>query len=306
MTDNVLWIITDDQMRSTLRTMDRTWRRLVRKAVHFRRGYSAMPLCGPARASILTSRYPHNHGCNSNMTHPPFVAQGHDRDTVATRIKEAGYDTGYFGEYMNGLAQQPTYVAPGWDRWVALLDGIIDDPRVNVDGTVRQVASQRDFDQFAAKRLRSFIRRHQDTGPWFAVFAPTAPTAPPRRAPSTPTTSTARGTALVQRGRHERQALVAAGPPRRTAGACGRSTRASWRSSRTSTTRSRTCWTSCGAPASSGGRGSSSSPTTATSWASTGSCDKSQPYEEAAGIPFAVRGPGVEPRTVDALVSQVA
>ena len=76
MADNVLWIITDDQMRSTLRSMDRTWRRLVRKGVHFRNGYSAMPLCGPARASMLTSRYPHNHGCDSNMTHQPFVAQG--------------------------------------------------------------------------------------------------------------------------------------------------------------------------------------------------------------------------------------
>ena len=32
---------------------------------------------------------------------------------------------------------------------------------------------------------------------------------------------------------------------------------------------------------------------------------KSQPYEEAAGVPFVVRGPGVEPATVDALVSQV-
>ena len=32
---------------------------------------------------------------------------------------------------------------------------------------------------------------------------------------------------------------------------------------------------------------------------------KSQPYEEAAAIPFVVRGPGVEPATVDALVSQV-
>jgi arylsulfatase A-like enzyme len=32
---------------------------------------------------------------------------------------------------------------------------------------------------------------------------------------------------------------------------------------------------------------------------------KSQPYEEAAGIPFVVRGPGVEPATADALVSQV-
>lgn len=32
---------------------------------------------------------------------------------------------------------------------------------------------------------------------------------------------------------------------------------------------------------------------------------KKQPYEESAGVPFVVRGPGVEPRTVAALVSQV-
>ena len=104
MADNVLWIITDDQMRSTLRSMDKTWRRLVRKGVHFRRGYSAMPLCGPARASMLTSYYPHNHGCESNMTHPPFVAQGHDRDTVATRIKDAGYGSGLAFRDPDGIA----------------------------------------------------------------------------------------------------------------------------------------------------------------------------------------------------------
>ena len=44
MPDNVLWIVTDDQMRSTLRSMDRTWRRLVRKGVRFRQGYSARNL----------------------------------------------------------------------------------------------------------------------------------------------------------------------------------------------------------------------------------------------------------------------
>ena len=43
--------------------------------------------------------------------------------------------TGYFGKYMNGLAEQPSYVAPGWDRWVTFLDGMVDNPRVNVDGT---------------------------------------------------------------------------------------------------------------------------------------------------------------------------
>ena len=46
---------------------------------------------------------PHNHRCNTNVTHPRFVSQGLDKDTVATRMHAAGYDTGYFGKYMNGL-----------------------------------------------------------------------------------------------------------------------------------------------------------------------------------------------------------
>jgi N-acetylglucosamine-6-sulfatase len=169
--DNVLWIITDDQMRWTLRTMERTRRRLVRKGVRFRRGYAAMPLCGPARASILTSRYAHVHKCNTNLTHQRFVARGLDEDTVATRMHAAGYHNGYFGKYMNGLDQDPRYVAPGWDRWVALADG-----KINVDGEIRnRDADSREVDLFSARRLRRFIRRHQDTGPWFAVYAPTSP-----------------------------------------------------------------------------------------------------------------------------------
>ena len=172
MVDNVLWIITDDQMRWTLRTMERTSRRLVGKGVRFRRAYAAMPLCGPARASILTSLYVHVHRCSTNLTHPRFVARGLDQDTVATRMHAAGYDTGYFGKYMNGHGQEPKYVAPGWDRWVTVVDG---KTKMNIDGDVRTLDSSRDVDRFAVRRLRRFIRRHHDSGPWFAVFAPSTP-----------------------------------------------------------------------------------------------------------------------------------
>src|SRR5215210_7284065 len=58
---NVLWIITDDQMRSTLPYMPRVGRRLVRPGTRFENGYAAVPLCGPARASMLSGMYPHNH-----------------------------------------------------------------------------------------------------------------------------------------------------------------------------------------------------------------------------------------------------
>lgn len=306
MADNVLWIVTDDQMRSTLRSMDRTWKRLVRKGVHFPQGYSAMPLCGPARASILTSRYPHNHGCSTNMTHQPFVARGLDRDTAATRMRQSGYGTGYFGKYMNGVAQDPTYVAPGWDRWVTLLDGMVDDPRVNIDGMVRRVESQRAFDRFAAKRLRRFIRRHQD-GPWFAIYSPTAP-----HGPYTPSPEHADDfdgvawdpPALNERDMSDKPTWLRDLPPqdrdrmrRLYEGKLEELQDVDDQIGKVLDVLRRT-------------------DQLARTWIFFVSdngyllgehrlLSKSQPYEEAAGVPFAVRGPGVDRGEVDALVSQV-
>lgn len=302
--DNILWIITDDQPRSTLRTMDRTWKRLAAKGVRFRRGYSAMPWCGPARASILTSRYAHHHQCHTNMTHPPFVQQGLDQDTVATRIKQAGYDTGYFGKYMNGLNQEPRYVAPGWDRWVAMVGT---EGKVNVDGEVRVLDSQQAADLFSADRLRKFIRRHRSSGPWFAVFAPSIP-----HDPYTPSAEHAHEfdgvawdpPAFNESDLHDKPSWMQALPPQDRAAMrktyegkleelqdlddqVGRILDLLWRTGQLNRT-----------------------------WIFLVSDNgyllgehrlfrKEQPYEESAGIPFVVRGPGVEPATLDALVSQV-
>ncbi len=169
---NVLWIITDDATRRTLRTMPHTRRLLVEPGVNFVNGYAAVPVCGPSRASMLTGMYAHNHRCNTNQTHAKFVRRHLDEDTVATRMADAGYVNGYFGKYMNGHAQDPGYVAPGWQRWVALTDAT---SLYNVDGAVRRINTDRVLaDQFSADRCGEFIAQHTDR-PWFAVFAPTAP-----------------------------------------------------------------------------------------------------------------------------------
>jgi N-acetylglucosamine-6-sulfatase len=304
MADNVLWIISDDQPRSTLRTMDATWRRLVDKGVRFRRGYTAVPWCGPARASILTSRYPHDHGCHDNMTHPPFVAQRHDRDTVATRIVEAGYDTGYFGKYMNGLGAEPDYVAPGWGRWVTTVGK---GGQVNVDGDVRQLDGQRAADGFAADRLRGFVERHRDTGPWFAVWGPSIPHDPYRPSarhrhdfdgvPWDPPAfnetdmsdkpSWLRDLPLQDRAEMRRAWEGKLEELQDLDDQVGRLLDVLWRTSQLDRT-----------------------------WVFFVSDNgyllgehrlarKQQPYEESAGIPYAVRGPGVLPGASDALVSQV-
>jgi arylsulfatase A-like enzyme len=304
MTDNVLWIITDDQMRSTLRSMDRTWERLVRKGVRFRRGYAAMPWCGPARASMLTSRYPHDHGCHTNMTHPPFVAQGHDLDTVATRIRGAGYETGYFGKYMNGLASDPEYVAPGWGRWVATVGKR---GQVNVDGTLRQLDGQAAGDGAAAERLRRFVERHRDTGPWFAVWSPSIPHDPYR--PS-------------ERHRHDFDD-VAWDPP--AFNEADMSDKPTWLRDLPGQDRARMRAAYEGKLEELQDLDDQLGRLLTVLWR-TGQLDrtwiffvsdngyllgehrlvrKEQPYEESAGIPFVVRGPGVGPGTSDALVSQV-
>jgi N-acetylglucosamine-6-sulfatase len=166
---NVLWIITDDQMRSSLPYMPRVNKRLVGRGTRFSNGYAAIPLCGPARASMVTGLYPHNHGALTNATHQSFVAAGRDRDTVATRMKAAGYETGYFGKYMNGTETDPTYIAPGWDRWVNWLE----DLDFNVDGEVRTI-NQTHVDPYSAAKCLNFIETRAST-PWFAVFAPRNP-----------------------------------------------------------------------------------------------------------------------------------
>lgn len=173
---NVLWIITDDQPRRSLRAMPHTMRLIAESGVRFRNGYAAVPWCGPSRASMMTSLYPHNHHCLTNFTLPPFVEQGLDQDTVATRMKDAGYLNGYFGKYMNAHGSQPEYVAPAWDRWVVRFDP--DSTPYNIDGRVVEVADNRRVsDAFAGKRVVEFVRANADQ-PWFAVFAPTTPHGP--------------------------------------------------------------------------------------------------------------------------------
>ena len=169
---NILWIITDDQPAHTMKKMPQTMERIVGRGVDFPRAYEAVPLCGPSRVTMLTSTYTHNNGCPTNSTHEMFKASGLVEDSVAVRLQNAGWTTGYFGKYMNGHAQEPAYVAPGWQRWVTTLSTV--DKYVNVAGTPKYVTDH--VDEFAALHLRNWLEnRATETAPWFAVFAPTNP-----------------------------------------------------------------------------------------------------------------------------------
>ena len=66
--------------------------------------YVTQSLCCPSRASILRGQYPHNTGVTTNRAedYAEFVSSGREASTFATWIHDAGYQTAYFGKYLNG------------------------------------------------------------------------------------------------------------------------------------------------------------------------------------------------------------
>jgi arylsulfatase A-like enzyme len=128
---NVVFIMTDDMRDDDLRFMPWTRRMIGDKGVRFRNSFSPYPLCCPARASVLTGRYAHNHRVMSVLL-PYAFPSFDDRSTFATWLHDSGYTTTYVGKYLNGFGKWPaprssggtslSYVPPGWTDWRASFD----------------------------------------------------------------------------------------------------------------------------------------------------------------------------------------
>ena len=89
------------------------------RGVTFTNAIAPVPLCCPARASLLTGRDPQNHGVLSNEAATGGGFGGLDQsDTVARWLHDAGYRTAHIGKYMNGYGPRSA-IPPGWDEWWA-------------------------------------------------------------------------------------------------------------------------------------------------------------------------------------------
>ena len=65
---------------------------------------------------MLRGQYPHNTGVvDNNGEYDDFVSSGREANTFATWVNDAGYQTAYFGKYLNGY--NTTRIPAGWDRW---------------------------------------------------------------------------------------------------------------------------------------------------------------------------------------------
>lgn len=122
---NIVAILTDDLdlMLDTIDYMPNLQALLADQGMTFSQAMVPVPVCCPARASLLTGQLVHNHHVYANV--PPIggfaaaYANGLEQATVATALHDAGYRTALFGKYLNGypIAGLETYIPPGWDRW---------------------------------------------------------------------------------------------------------------------------------------------------------------------------------------------
>ena len=75
--------------------------RLAADGVRFDQAYTVSPVCSPARASLLTGLYPHNHRVMVNTHIAPALGPGLSPElpTFGTLLRNAGYELDYVGKW---------------------------------------------------------------------------------------------------------------------------------------------------------------------------------------------------------------
>lgn len=130
---NIIVILTDDQGwgdlgcqgASDLRTphLDA----LAASGARCTNWYSNAPVCSPARAALLTGRYPGNAGVRSILAgHRTAKGLPPEVPTLASALGDLGYNTAMFGKWHLGLAQGSRPQDHGFARWFGFMAGCID------------------------------------------------------------------------------------------------------------------------------------------------------------------------------------
>jgi arylsulfatase A-like enzyme len=174
--------MTDDQPYYTVPRTTSVASRIRDQGANFsHNAYVSTPICGPARATLLTGKWSHNTGLTETVgAYQRLRDTGHELDTVATRLKEAGYGTYFGGKYTNGYDGQ--VVPPGWDAWFGMVEpfnGALafryrDSTRIR-----RYDRTQHNETDVLRADVLGFIRAQAGSStPWFAYVCPHAPHEP--------------------------------------------------------------------------------------------------------------------------------
>jgi len=188
---NFVLILTDDLDATTTpywKVLPKTKRLLADRGLTFTNAFGPTPICCPARTTILTGKYAHNTGVITNGGdhggYATFNRNGNEQHTVALQLQRAGYRTALIGKYLNGYADDPTHVPPGWTEWYGAPSNTFYngyDYTLNENGTlVKYGHAPADYStDVVGRKALAFIDHSAAAGsPFFLYLASTAPHLP--------------------------------------------------------------------------------------------------------------------------------
>jgi arylsulfatase A-like enzyme len=200
---NVIVILTDDQTVGTLQLMPNV-RALAGRGTSFANAFISNSLCCPSRSAILTGLTSGHTGVWTNGDHDrrwggwssfthnaltqggkPYDGGSNDNRTIAVALRDAGYQTGLFGKYLNHYEVPGgaiPAIPPGWTNWFAFLgkNGDYYNYPIDDQGQVERYGSApHDYStDVVGRAARGFLQSpgiQDGSQPFFLYYAPFAP-----------------------------------------------------------------------------------------------------------------------------------
>lgn len=186
---NVVIFFTDDQGTLDVNCYGSTdlytpnMDRLAEEGVRFTQAY-AHTVCCPARAMLLTGRYPQRGGVTQwvqgNMKSAPGLNMALEEVTLAEVLRDAGYRTALFGKWHLGAAETHGPTRQGFETFFGHRGGFIDNYNHHFlhgkgfhdlyEGTEEVFQRGEYFPDLVTDRAIDYIEQHQDD-PFFLYCA---------------------------------------------------------------------------------------------------------------------------------------
>jgi len=168
---NIVFIMTDDQGPWAMgaagdpNAITPNLDQLRAEGVLLSKCYTPTPVCSPARASVLTSRYGSELGITDYLSGDNTEAPGLSPDTPTWPglLSQAGYVTGLVGKYHCGQKPEAHPTKIGYDEFTGFIHGgmVSQNPEIEIEGETQRVEGW--TPDLLTDSAIDFVSRQRDT-----------------------------------------------------------------------------------------------------------------------------------------------